>query len=240
MLREHKTKTATSNPEYIRLSDVRADDNKLVTRLNVSADVKKYFLRDNLVIEYDKNIEDVDESLLVIPALYAIAPVAWAAGADIYVEKLDQTCLNSLQTIKHIFKEWYPKFSFSGNIHVRNLVRNEFVGRQKSLLFSGGVDSTTSYVRHKDECPILITLLKGENPYSYENEYYDRVRNNIVSFAKNEGTSTHFIKTDLWDTYSNFLKNQLLAREFGVIDWWMNVTYGLVSVGLCAPLTFGR
>ncbi|MGH9921870.1 MAG: hypothetical protein ACRD38_03875, partial [Nitrososphaerales archaeon] len=225
--------------EYIKISRATAVNNKLVVKLDFSAKIKKYFFKDTLVIEYDKNIEDVDRSLLGIPPLFVIAPVAWATGADIYLEILDQTCLTSLEKIRQVFKKLYPKFSFSGGIYVENIINNQFNNRQKALLFSGGVDSTTSYIRHKDECPILITLLKGENSY-YEYEYYDSVKNSFVNFAKNEGVSIHFIKTDLWDTYSDILDNQLLAHEFEVLDWWMNVSHGLILLGLSAPLTFEK
>lgn len=229
--------TMLRSSEYIKISRPTAVNNKLVAKLDFSTNVKKYFLKDTLVVEYDKNIEDVDRSLLVIPPLFVVAPVAWAAGADIYLETLDQTCLNSLQKIRQVFKKLYPKFSFSGSIHAENLINNKFNNRQKALLFSGGVDSTTSYMRHKDEYPILITLIKGEN-YSYEYEYYNSVKNAFVNFAKNEGVGIHFIKTDLWDTYSDILDNQLLAHEFEVLDWWMNVSHGLILLGLSAPLTF--
>ncbi len=232
----YTTKTVGQHGECVEITHVRAVGNKLRIKLDLSTNIKKYFLKDNFVVHYDKNIDDVNESILTIPPLFIIAPVAWAAGADIYVEKLDQTALNSLHNVRQVFQGWYPKFSPFGRIYVNNLISNRFNNKQTALLFSGGLDSTTSYIMHKDEHPTLITLIRGENS-SYEDEYYNKVKNAFVNFAKNEAVDIHFIKTDVWDTYSNLLNNKLLTREFGVIDWWTKVSHGLMLLGLSAPLT---
>lgn len=236
ILKDHKNRNVKQSGQYIRISEVRAAGSKLVTKLDLSANISKYFLKDNFVVQYDKNIDHVNESILTIPPLFIIAPVAWAAGADIYVEQLDQTSLNSLHKVRQVFQKWYPKFSPLGSIYVNNLISNRFNNKQTALLFSGGLDSTTSYIMHKDEHPTLITLLRGENT-SYEDEYYTKVKNAFVNFAKNEAVDIHFIKTDVWDTYSNLLNNKLLTREFGVRDWWVKVSHGLMLLGLAAPLT---
>jgi|GEM_PF-974637 len=220
---------------YIRISQVKAVDNKLIIKLDLSDDIRKFFLRDNFVIQYDKRIDEVDESILTIPPLFVVAPIAWAAGANVYVDRLDQSSLNSLLRVRPVFREWY-NFSSSGAVIVKDLVDNKFNNKQTALLFSGGLDSTASYIRHKEENPTLITLLRGET-YSYEDAYYNNVKNTSLKFAKDEGVKIHFIRTDLWDTHSNVLNNKLLTRHFGVLDWWMKVSHGLMILGLSAPLT---
>jgi 7-cyano-7-deazaguanine synthase in queuosine biosynthesis len=232
----YENENIKQSTRYIRISEVRAVGSKLIARLDLSENIKKYFLKDNFVVQYDKNIEDVDESILAIPPLFVIAPVAWATGADIYVEKLDQTSFNSLHKVRQVFQGWYPRFSSSGRIYVNNLIGNKFNNEQTALLFSGGLDSTTSYIMHKDEHPILISLLRGETS-SYEAEFYDKVKNTFLDFAKNEGVEIHFIKSDVWDMNSSILNNRLLTRDFGVVEWYTKVSHGLIFLGLSAPLT---
>jgi len=234
-----KIENINERADYIKIR-VRAVDDKLAVKLDLSTNIKKYFLKDSFVVRYDKNIEDVDKSILTIPPLFIVAPVAWAVGADIYAERFDQMSLQSLHKVRQVFQEWYPRFSCLGKIYVKDLITNKLNNKQTALLFSGGVDSLTSYIRHKDEHPILITMLRGENPSSYEYEYYEKMRDTFLMFAKNEGVEMHFVKTDVWDPNGNVLNNQLLARDFGVTNWWEKVSHGLILLGLSAPLTVER
>jgi hypothetical protein len=237
MIESYADKTIRQSSKYILISEVRAVGNRLAIKLDLSPNIRKYFFKDNFVVEYDNSIENADESILSIVPLFVVAPVAWATGADVYVNRLDRTSLNSLHKVRQIFLKWYPKFSFSGRIYVNNLIDNKFNNKQAGLLFSGGLDSLTSYIIHKHEHPVLITLLRGENPSSYEYDYYNRIKDTFTTLAKNEFVDIHFIRTDLWDTYSSLLHNQLLARDFNVIDWWNKVSHGLILLGLSAPLS---
>jgi len=234
-----KIENMNESAEYIKIR-VGAVDDKLDINLDLSRNIKKYFLNDSFAILYDKNIEDVDKSILTIPALFIVAPVAWAAGAHIYVERADQTSLESLGKVMQLFQKWFPIFSFAGKIYVKEITTNELNNDEPALLFSGGVDSLASYIRHKDEHPILITMLRGASASSYEHEYYEKMRRTFLRFAKGEEVEIHFIKSDVWDPNSNVLNNQLLSRDFGVSNWWVKVSHGLIFLGLSAPLTTER
>jgi len=107
---------------------------------------------------------------------------------------------------------------------------------KNALLFSSGLDSIVSYITHKDEHPILITLLKPGKS-SDNKEYHNQIRNFHKKFAEHEGIDIHFIESKMLDQLSDVLKNQFLAREFNVNNWWGGVSHGLILLGFCAPLT---
>jgi len=231
--------TINKNSKFIKISSVRASDNKLEVKLEFSKEIEKYFFKNSFEVTYDMNIEDVDESILAIPAVCATIHVAWATGADLYVEKLDETFLSSLPKIRKVFEGFYPKFSSSGNIHVQKIITNKFNNTQTALLFSGGLDSLVSYITHKDQHPILITLLKPGNS-KYNKEYHNKVRDFHRKFAEQEGLDIQFIETKMTDELSDTLNNRLLQREFKVYNWWGGASHGLIVLGLCAPLTVKR
>jgi len=83
----NNTEDVKKNSKSIKISNVRASDNKLQVELDISGEITKYFFKNSFEVTYDRNIEDVDESILAIPAVCAIVQVAWATGADLYVEK---------------------------------------------------------------------------------------------------------------------------------------------------------
>jgi len=230
----NNTEDATKNSKSIKISNVRASDNKLQVELDISGEITKYFFKNSFEVTYDRNIEDVDESILAIPAVCAIVQVAWATGADLYVEKLDETFLSSILKIRKVFERFYPKFSSSGNIHVQKTIANKFNNTQTALLFSGGLDSIVSYIRNKDERPILITLLKPGN------SNYNKIKDFHLKFAEQEGMEIHFLESNMWDNISDFTNNRLLGDEFKTKDWWGHVSHGLILLGLCVPLTVER
>ena len=223
------------SPKYIKITDIHVANNKIGTKIDYSDNIKKYFLTDYFYVEYDQDITSVDKSILYIPIVSNIITVAWAVGADIYVEELDKTYLDSLSKIKPVFKKWYPQFSFSANLYVGNSVSNQFNGDDYGLLFSGGVDSLTSFIRHKDKHPDLYTVW-GADISVYENDFWGRVRNRICLFSNREGVNVHFIKTNM----QHLLNQSLLAREYKLEGWWGPVSHGLMLLGLVAPLTTKR
>jgi len=221
-----------TGPKYIKVTEPDVTDNKLSIKIVCSENIKKYFLTDYFFVEYDQDVTNVDKSILSVPIVSNIITVAWAVGADIYVEELDKTYLDSLSKIKPVFKEWYPQFSFSTNIYVENIVSNQFNRGGYGLLFSGGVDSLTSFIRHKDKHPDLFTVWGADIPV-HENDFWEKVRNRISLFSNTEGVNIHFIKTNM----QQLLNQSLLAREYKLEGWWGPISHGLTLLSLFAPLT---
>ena len=221
-----------NGPKYIKVTDLDITDGKLEIKLHYSKNIKKYFLTDYFFVEYEQNMSNVDKSILYIPIVSTIITAAWAVGADIYIEELDKTYLNSLSKIKHVFKKRYPQFSFSTNLYVKHIISNQFNGGGYGLLFSGGVDSLTSFIRHKNTHPDLFTVWGADIPI-HENDFWERVRNQISLFSNQEGVKVHFIRTNM----QQLLNQHLLAREYKLEGWWGPVSHGLMLLGLVAPLT---
>ena len=131
----------------------------------------------------------IPQSILAIPVVSMIAPIAWAIGADIEIDALDETYLRSLNNVRKVLTEWYPRFSTSGTLNVRNVVRNQFGGTRTGLLFSSGLDSLTSYSMHKDEKPDLIAVW-ARDPLLHEEEKWARVMAAAQWLGKRDGVAS--------------------------------------------------
>jgi hypothetical protein len=220
----------------ISVIDISANGNEVSYRLSYSRPVKKYFFSDNYSVWYDKQIEtaSIPQSILAIPLVSVIAPVAWAIGADIEMEALDETYLRSLNDVRKVLTKWYSRFSTFGTLNVRNVVRNEFSGTRTGLLFSRGLDSFTSYVKHKDEKPDLISVW-SEDPLLHEEEKWACVMAAARWLGERDGVASLKIKTDL-----SYINKLLLGSEFGFGNWYAQVAHGLQLLGMCAPITAAR
>jgi hypothetical protein len=211
--------------------------NKIYCHFKCSGKVSKYFNENNFYMKLNANVDSVPQSILIIPALSNICPVAWITGADIYVEEIDQEFLEALNTVKKSFQKLYPKHSFKGDIKYKKIKKNKGYGKKKSgLFFSGGVDSMASYIRKRHEKPYLLTVRGADIPLS-ETEGWRKVKSNNKQFAKKNGLYPLFIQSNL----RSFLNESSLNKSYskhGLKGWWGGIQHGLGTVGLSAPLAF--
>jgi len=211
--------------------------NEIKYRLRFSGPLRKYFINDAFCVRYDSGVDlrDLAPSILTIPLVALTAPIAWAVGADVRLNAIDATYLRSLATVKDVYRSLHSNFSFSGDIRAERAVSNEFCGDRTGMLFTGGVDSLTSYLRHREKKPDLISVWGLPDIYPFEEEFGDRMWSDADRFARLDGLEVIRIKTDM---ISN-LNRDLLAKEFG-LQWFRDAAFGLFLLGLCAPVTAAR
>ncbi len=226
------------NKEFIRVDDLQTVENKLFVKFCFSEEVRRYFNGDRLFLTFDQNIEKINKSILSIPALSVVAPVAWAVGADVYLDSTDACFLRSLKNVESQFIKWFPRFSFSTEIHVDHVVSDASSGKRVALLFSGGLDSLTSYLQHKEQKPVLISIWGVGVPIS-ESRYWNLLKEKLQDFADQEGLRIHFVETNA----NELLNMELLDRNFlpagfrpAGFNWNLAVSHGLIHVGVASPL----
>lgn len=213
--------------EYIRIEDPKISGNKtLMFQLTCSKKVQKFFSSNMLVFEYDQDISGVDPSILSIPAVASIIGAAWAIGADVHVESLDDKYVEALNRIKLVIKEWYPKLPFSTEL-VTEPGSNSCPADKFGLLFTGGLDAVTSYIKHREKDLTLITVSgKGGHISSYKQN------NNELNGFLTKKSPHNMIKTNIEQVLDVLFFNKKFS-----LDWWMNIAHGTVLTSLCAPLT---
>jgi len=164
-----------------------------------------------------------------------IAPIAWAVGIDVRLSELDATYMQSLARVKDAYRVFHSNFSFSGDIRAEREVTNQFRGDRTGMLFTGGVDSLTSYLRHKQEKPDLFSVWGLPDIPHFQAGFWNIMWKDICTFANAEEVSACQVKTDMIDN----MNRELLSREFG-LPWFSHAALGLFLLGLCAPLTASR
>jgi len=225
------------NGSFIRIERLKIIQNRTISlELTISKNNQKYFQTNQFFARYPNDIQNVPPGILYIPVISGIICVAWTIGADIYVEELDKTYVEALNKIRLIMKPWYPKLPFETKIHIGETRDHKFQKKGYSLLFSGGVDSLTSFLRHKQENPRLIMIWGAENP-PYSQEIKAKMKTQFQNFLDKENFRLNFINTN-----SRAVRNEkYLGAKFGRyltdFSWWGSMDHSIVLTGLCAPLT---
>lgn len=225
----------------VRVEIPEVDGDTLTGGVSSTGPVSRFFSGKPFRATYSASIEDLPEPLRPIPVLAHVCPVAWATGADVVVDTADATFLDGLRRIRATMLDLYPEFMTGGSIHCPNPVEgaaepatNDGAG----MLFTGGVDSTATYVRHREEDPTLVSV-RGWVIGLDEDERWDATRDYVTSFADARGHDTDFVETNMLD----FLAMPLLQAHFQrYLDgaWYSSVGHGLGLLGLCAPLAHAR
>jgi hypothetical protein len=214
---------------------------KLASTVTVPKGLRKYFNSFRLFAHYNAQLR-ADSSILNIPLVSTILPLAWLTGTDVHVEKLDKKYVEAMNAIKHEFKQMYPRGKFTTNIIVDDLVENKTQSQGAALLFSGGVDSTYSLIRNIGLKPKLI-MFEGVVGYQLDPSYKKHnqlVKQTYSDFAKRQGLTINFVETNI----IGILNDSRITHDFHKIlrgtKLWDSLQLPLVLLGLPAPLSTGR
>ncbi|ELZ22487.1 hypothetical protein C475_18283 [Halosimplex carlsbadense 2-9-1] len=235
----------------VSVDSVTADGPRIEATVSYSDELRPFFDDSPFYAEYGVDVSDLPESILTIPVLAHVCPVAWAAGADVRVPVADRRFLDSLETVGRALSEMYP-FVEGGRVFVERapewdeqvttgsagseaLAAGDPAGADGTgMLFTGGVDSLATYVRHREANPTLINV-RGWLVGVDDDERWAHTRRRIADYADRLGTDARFVESNMLE----FLDTAMLdahykARHDGA--WYSAVGCGLGLTGLCAPL----
>lgn len=183
---------------YIKITEVSTNKNRVDFKFETSEDMDKYFIRKHMYSEYmnrpDIDLNSIPKSILIIPIFTNLLPVSWLCDCKLIVDNLDKTLYQSLNNIKEGYSKMYPSLSFKGSIEVKNVEDNTYEYEHESIsLFTYGVDSLTTVLRHLDEKSILTTIW-GADIHLSSADSWNNLYPSIDSFSKDFNLENIFIK----------------------------------------------
>ncbi|MBU2951156.1 hypothetical protein KO493_10655 [Tamlana agarivorans] len=219
----------------LKLNNISFQDNhtKIGYEYEVSKSISSYFNEDKpFYVHYDKNIKNTPKSIAVIPFLANIMPISWFVGFDVYIDEIDETFYNSLQTLKKQFQKYHPNKEIKGTLHYTKLISNEIKGDGTSLLFSGGLDSFDSLTRHYHKDPYLFSIHGADVEIKDTKRWEEFKQFNRAEKILNQDR-LFYIESNLREFYT--YKVDLLVDHLG---WWGAVQHGMALIGVLAPMSY--
>jgi len=215
---------------YIQLAD---NNHKITYDYTLHESVKKYFNKNiSFYSKYKEDISSVPNSILVIPFIANIIPIAWFAGFDLEVPEIDEDFYNALEQVKIEFKKQFSDYNLKGNLIAGKLIKNEIKGTKSAMLFSGGVDAYATYIRTFSETPDLVTILGADIEITDQSQWQS-----FTTFIEDEellkNNKKIYIETNVREFYT--YQVELLLKQLG---WWGKVQHGLSLIGALAPISY--
>ena len=212
------------------LDSVRANNKIITIDFSCTGRIKKFFTENHFIAEYNVSVESVPRSIQIIPFLATACPIVWADNAELIIEECDETFLKSLEVIKTVLNKFYPRVNFAGRISAKKIVKTPTSDFTRSMsLYSGGIDSLATLIRHHIENPILFTIFgQGFAPDSVV-----KISKNI---AETFGLELRTVKNNPYSILDLPMLSTYRQKIGG--DWYQRVMHGLALVGLCAPVAY--
>lgn len=223
----------------LRIERIEKDNNKISVYFSADGEWNKYLKSNKIENTYDENIEKVPNSIAVIPLLCNILPIAWVFDLEISLIEIDEAFYKAIPRILSGYKKMYPKFDFGGSIKVDKIIKNEYTVKRAGVLFSGGVDATTTAYRHMDEKPDIVTVLGSDVKLS-DKEGIENVNKFNSDFSNN-----HKLKYErIYSTFRTFINEDAMQNDRRLktnkYGWWHEFQHGIGLIGLVAPLSYIR
>lgn len=159
--------------------------------------ISKLLKKQELWIDYGSPINNIPESILTIPFISIMLPLIWVSNATLWITKIDRTFYDATFKLRRAYSDLYPNFSLKGKIIPSYIIDNYLpIKNDGFMLFSGGLDAHTSYIRNID---IIKQLINIQGWYKSRNEINKVAENDfskISIFAKKNNLEFYGIKSN--------------------------------------------
>jgi hypothetical protein len=228
----------------IHIQGLNFNGHKIINNIAVSQNLKKYIKSSTMFVDYDTEIY-ADESILNIPFIATVLPVAWLTGSDIFMNTIDKGFKKSMENIQLIYKDMYPLIPFTTKIIAQQLVDNkthlENPESRTGLLYSGGIDSTYSMITNLQEKPRLIMHWGVERtPYPLDMNHWELAIATYTKLAEKYGLTLNVTKTNALELLYQRKIEHRFHKELFYGSFWVRLQHSLVLLSLTAPLSVKR
>ncbi|MGE7120736.1 peptidase [Peribacillus sp. NPDC046944] len=223
----------------IVLDKIIVKNNRVDYFFDTTKNLKKFFnANNNLFIEYNYDITDIPESILTIPFLSNVIPLAWITNSTVEINELDKSFYECLNNLKEAYQKMFPNINFQGKIIVEKIIDNSYEPIHKvASLFSGGLDAITTFIRVKDKNPLLITEFGWHESDIEYSDVWQADKENAVEFAEKYGLENILVQSN----YGNFINARNIDKDFSKKlgdSWWHGLHHSLAIISSAIPIAF--
>jgi hypothetical protein len=216
--------------------DVTAHGHTIQVDFESRGSIRKFFTSNHFFAEYNLNLEAVPASILVIPFLSAVLPLAWANNIEVIVPEVDTVFLASLDNVHRTLNELYPTISFRGVMKTTPTFNRGPRTREASmLLFGGGIDALASYIRHRSEKPFLLTV-HGTDIHPDHYQLWNALYHDVTAFSETTGAPLRTVRSNFKFMLDAFMLHSYVHILHG--SWYARVMHGLALLWLSAPVAY--
>ena len=202
----------------------------------VPPELRGYFVENKFYVDYPRDVSKVPRGILNIPALSTVAHFAVAVGADVEVQgDVDETYLKSCAEAQGYLKTapGFESLKCISKVSGKAVKTPRYDASKQGLLFSGGSDSTCSWIKRIRDEPLLYMVWGLDVPTRWP-EFWEKIRAKYVNELRIP--NIRIIKSNTEDLYAT---NQLYALGARLTEGYRpTYSFSVNALGVTAPLTY--
>lgn len=218
----------------IKITNIYKKQNKIEYGFVFSEELCSFFSGNDFIIEYPEDISSVPDAVLAIPFVCNVLPIIWLEDAELILPELDEDFYKSIPEFKKGYINMYPDAEFKGKVTVEQVVNCRKKDQNGTgAFFSGGLDATTTLLRHLDEKPDLISIWGSD--IAYDNADGWRPIQNAIDEVASEYQLNHINIHSSFRQFDNEGELEKVYRDKLHDGWWHGVKHGIGLLGHAAP-----
>lgn len=225
----------------IILNSISVEKNLVRYSFSTIGGIENFFTASEMFLEYDTDVSTVPESVLAIPFVAVMMPVAWMADWAVWVRELDRTFYRSAIDIRAAYRQLYRHVDLQGSVVAAMMPENRLQGNDTALLFGGGIDAHCTLQRIKSTAPRLINIqgwYRTLQPGTPLNQYTSAAEvdfNYTHQVAQSHGWQASTIRSN----FAVLINNDVFNKRFGLRlrdSLWSAFQHPLAFLSISVPL----
>lgn len=224
----------------IVLDHISINNNVVRYGFHTNEELKVYFKTDNLFIQYEEDVTNVPLSILTIPFVNIMAGLSWLADAMLFVDEIDKTYYDAFQRIKVAYSELH-RVQFKGVFVPSKFVSNCFhESKNKSiLLFGGGVDCHTSFLRNRDTVSKIVNIYGWLKDINEKSDVDVSDANSTKEYAmKMGGVDAVHVRSNFAAMFDLATIDEKLCKPIIKTSYWYGLLHPMAFLSITAPLAW--
>lgn len=223
----------------ILLKSLEINGDTVIFDFDVSSHLSKFFTTHKMFVKYDRSVEDVPKSILVIPFVGSLIALTWLTDSVMWVKEIDDTFYRALKEIKLAYQELYPHYRLGGRFVSAYRKRNQIMcndANSSVLLFSGGIDAHTSYINNMSK-DLLLCNIQGwlDDPQASSKAQEEDFRN-ITNFGECQNVPIGLIKSNFAKIVDVKAFRKIEKKLHG--NWWYKFQHSMAFISISIPLAY--
>lgn len=200
--------------------------------------IKEYLCTDSFFIDYEQDVSGVPKSILTIPFVASLIPLMWLTNTVMWVEEIDRTFFDAIFKVQSAYQRLYFDYPLMGNLVPAKIVANNFMPERESLLlFSGGIDANTTYVRIRNTNPMLFNIQGWYKKQGDCDVAADADIRDISAFAQREGLDFAFAKSNFAVLVNTDTFDRNIKKKLGD-SWWHGFQHSMAFISIAIPIAY--
>lgn len=211
--------------------------------VNYEGEVSKFFNENtSFNLDYFEDVSKTPQSIAIIPLVVNLLPIVWVYDTELLIPDIDEDFYNNLKSIKSGYENMYPSIDFKGSVKSNKISKNlqpqSLKSEQTLLMFSGGVDATSSLVSmlKSQDRPRLFTIW-GADVKLADKKGWNEKKSHTENVGNVFNLESSFVKSSFRTFLHEPLLDNLVADRAGDM-WWHGFQHGIGLIGHSAPIVY--